>query len=54
MRRLWVRKQYDSFGELTRLVQLELQIYNGGNAGDEPDDEGPCNDKELELNMYCR
>lgn len=21
---------------------------------DEPDDEGPCNDKELELNMYCR
>lgn len=25
------------------LVKLELEIYGEGNAGDKPDDEGPCN-----------
>lgn len=50
MKRLQIRKQYGSFSELILLIQLELEVYGGGMARDESDDEGPCNNKQFRLN----
>ena len=42
-------KRYGSFSKLMVLIQLELEMYDGRNTGDELDDEEPCNHRT----KYC-